>query len=106
MTRLTITLATWLVCVSLASASLTSPSKRPQIRRDAPPAAKRTAQVSSQAPAQEAQEEEFRMTAQTVVLLNDRRCAYRDVPAHARIVSMEVAADRKTVLRVHFRTGK
>jgi hypothetical protein len=106
MTRLTLTLAASLLLGSLASAAV-APSTRPsRVGRDIlPPAAQRAVQAREQPPAQETQEE-FHMTAQTAVLLNDRPCAYGNIPAHARIVWMEVAADRKTILRVYFRTGK
>jgi hypothetical protein len=49
---------------------------------------------------------EFVMTDQTEVLLNGKPCKYAEVPGHASIVRMELAADNKTVLKVHFRTGK
>ena len=46
------------------------------------------------------------MTDETEVLLNGTACQYKDVPDHATIVRMEVGLDRKTVLRVYFRTRK
>jgi hypothetical protein len=49
---------------------------------------------------------EFVMTDQTEVLLNGKPCKYAEVPGHASIVRMELAADNKTVLKIHFRTGK
>lgn len=49
---------------------------------------------------------EFVVTKETEVLLNGERCTYSAVPGNARIVRMEVAADRKSVLRIHFRTGQ
>jgi hypothetical protein len=48
----------------------------------------------------------FVITAQTEVLLDGRPCRYDDVPDGAAIVQLEVAADGKTVLKVHFRTRK
>ncbi len=88
MTRLTLTLATWLVLASVGSLALT-----PR------PAAAAVASPSESEP-------EFVITASTVVYLDGERCAYKKVPADASIVSMDVAADRKTVLEVHFRTRK
>jgi hypothetical protein len=49
---------------------------------------------------------EFVVTDRTEVLLNGKPCRYADVPGHATIVRMEVAADNKTVLRIHFQTRK
>jgi hypothetical protein len=49
---------------------------------------------------------EFVLTKETEVLLDGKPCKYEDIPANASILKMEVAADRKTVLRVQFRSGK
>jgi hypothetical protein len=107
MTGVTITLTAWLALVSPTPASLTTTKAPGTVGRDVLSAQvpQRAAQDRPQPPTQETQEE-FVMMARTVVRLNERRCAYRDVPAHARIVWMSVAADRKSVLEVHFRTGK
>jgi hypothetical protein len=109
--------------VSVASASLT-PRKQPSRFGNDLPQAKaaklsarfgedvaqaQAAKLSAQAPEQAAGREgptEFVVTERTEVLLNGKPCKYQDVPGHARIVWMEVAADKKTVLRAHFRTGK
>jgi hypothetical protein len=49
---------------------------------------------------------EFAVTDQTEILLNGQPCKYAQVPSHASVVHMEVAADKKTVLRIHFQTRK
>jgi hypothetical protein len=49
---------------------------------------------------------EFAVTKQTEILLNGQPCEYARVPSQARIEHMEVAADKKTVLRIEFRVGK
>jgi hypothetical protein len=93
--------------VSVASASLASSTRAPRPEKDLPKA--RAAQPLPPAPEQRTQgeaEPEFVVTRGTVVLLNGKPCRYEDVPSHARIVRMEVAADKKTVLKVYFRTGK
>jgi hypothetical protein len=51
-------------------------------------------------------EAEFAVTNQTEVLLNGKPCKYAQVPTRASIVYMELAADKKTVLRIHFQTKK
>lgn len=50
--------------------------------------------------------DEFVLTTMSEVLVDGQPCPYRDVPKQARIVHLEVAADGKTILKVHFRTGK
>jgi hypothetical protein len=51
-------------------------------------------------------ESPFALTDQTEVLLNGRPCRYEAIPAQARITLLELAGDKKTVLRIHFRTEK
>ena len=105
MTRLTLTLAAWMTLVPMASASLT-PRKEPRWPgKDVPSAPKLPAGTSEPA-AGRRDPSEFVVTGRTRVLLDGKPCKYEEVPAHARIVGMEVAADRKTVLEVRFRTGK
>ena len=52
------------------------------------------------------QNDEYRITSQTEVLLNGRPCCYADVPKSAGIVKMEVSSDNQTVLKIQFRTRK
>jgi hypothetical protein len=47
---------------------------------------------------------EYVLTHDTEILLDGKPCRYEDVPANARIIRMEVGADKKTVLKVLFRT--
>jgi hypothetical protein len=103
MTRLTITMAAWLILVSVGFASFTPRGELSRSDRDVPHA--QAPQAGNQQ-ATEEPEPEFVVTNATKVFLNGEPCKYADVPKHATIVSMKVAADRKTVLEVYFRTGK
>jgi hypothetical protein len=106
MTRLTLALTVWLGFVAVTSASL-APRKDPSPFEKAPQA--RVSQPQAQAPEQTARpaaKSEYVVTEGTEILLNGRPCKYEDVPARASIVRMELAADNKTVLKVHFRTRK
>ena len=107
MTRLTLVLATWISLVSAASASLTPHRDRlplapevPQVR--APKLATDTAGQTARYGAAP----EFRVTEWTEILLDGKACRYENVPGNATILRMEVAPDRKTVLKIHFRSGK
>jgi hypothetical protein len=107
MTRLTLALAAWISLVSVASATV-APRKEPSpfgngIRQIYTP---RLATDSLEQAAGRVAGAEFVVTNQTEVLLNGKPCRYEEVPGHASILRMEVAADKKTVLKVHFRTGK
>jgi hypothetical protein len=103
---LTLAVAAWLSFVSVATASLAQPRKsalpgkelaRALATRVSPEVAK---QVVPEA------EPEFSVTEQTEILLDGRPCAYKDVPADASILKMEVAVDKKTALKIHFRSRK
>jgi len=104
MTRLTLTLAIWINLVSLASATLTPPKESHPLARaalNAPSlseALERTLEQRSPS--------EYVVTERTEILLDGKACKYAEVPAHASITRMEVAANKKTVLKIHFRTRK
>ena len=103
MTRLTLALAAWIGLVSVASASLTPRNERPPLEPRVPRA--QAPKVAAEAAEYKAAPE-FKVTEQTEILLDGKACRYEDVPQQATVLRMEVAPDRKTVLRIHFRTGK
>jgi hypothetical protein len=112
MLRLTLALAVWISLVPVASASL-APRREPRnpgYSLLAAQASRRPARaVKPEAERKAARGEaqlEFVLTKETEVLLDGKPCKYEDIPANASILKMEVAADRKTVLRVQFRSGK
>src|SRR5947209_745253 len=110
MPRLLVAVLVCLCLVSAVSASVTR--ERPaRVEKDLPRAptvnrAPTNVTAGAQRGTRQADELELIVTRETKVLLNGTRCRYEDVPNHARIVRMELAADRKTALRVFFRTGK
>jgi len=105
MTRLTLTLAVWMSLVSLASASIT-PAKEPHPLGKAPLKARSHLPEVPEQTLEQRSPSEYLVTERTEILLNGKACKYADVPAHASITRMEVAADKKTVLKIHFRTRK
>lgn len=50
--------------------------------------------------------DEYVFTAESEVLLDGRPYRYEDVPAGAVITSLQVAPDRRTIVRIHFRSPK
>jgi hypothetical protein len=106
MVRLTWTLAVWMSLVGAVSASLAPRKESSPLGHGVPSAP--AARFLAPAPDQTAggANADYVLTDQTEVFLNGKPCKYAEIPAHARIVHMEVAADNKTVLKVHFRTGK
>jgi hypothetical protein len=107
MVRLTVVLMAWMSFVSGASANLAPPKAARTARQEIRPgkaAKSRERPVVQTAP--RADGAEFAVTERTQIMLNGNPCTYADVPEHARIVQMEVGPDKKTVLRIYFRTGK
>jgi hypothetical protein len=107
MTRLTLALAVWMSFAAVASASLTPRKEPAPFRKEAPKVedAKLSAAVLELAMGPKTTPE-FVVTDQTEILLDGKLCRYESVPAHAVIVRMEVSEDKKTVLKIHFRTRK
>jgi hypothetical protein len=107
MTRLTLVLAAWISLVTAASASLTPRKDRPPLGPEA--AQGRMLSLTADRP-QEATgaglAAELAVTERTEILLDGKPCRYEDVPERSSILRMEVAPDRKTVLRIHFRSRK
>ena len=107
MTRLVLTLAAWMGFVSMGWASFTPFKELPLFGKAVQQIL--ASKLSAQAPEQKTEREaepEFVVTHRTEVLLNGKPCRYEEIPSHASIVRMEVAADKKTVLKIHFRTRK
>jgi len=107
MIRLILALTASLGLVCPLSASLTPHQPRLSLGHEVQ--ANRVLRIGALAPARTAEAEmpnDFFVTEETEVLLNGKPCSYAQIPAHASIVFMEVGADKKTVLKVHFRVVK
>ena len=107
MTRLALALTALLCCLPAAKADLSPRKDPPLLDKDLPPSlAKPLPADVAQAFYPPERDDEFLITPRTEVTVDGRPCKYADVPGKARIVKMELAADGKTVLAVHFRTKK
>jgi len=107
MPRLTFALAAWILVSATSYASLTPPKNSPTV--GTAPAMERTTPLATSVLAKASgrtNNSEFSLTAGTEVLLDGKPCKYADVPSHASIERMELAADNKTVVRIHFRSKK
>jgi len=49
---------------------------------------------------------EARLTAETVVVLDGRKCQFNEVPATALVARIVLAEDGKTIVRIEFQTRK
>jgi hypothetical protein len=107
MTRLTLVLIAWMTLISAAPASLTPRKELPPPPTELPRTElPRLPAKAAEGPTQPRRKTEYVLTERTEVLVNGQPCRYADVPANATIVRMELAADEKTVLRIHFRVRK
>jgi hypothetical protein len=105
MNRLTLALAVWIGAASVGSASLTPRKETLTWNKEAA----QTVRVAAQAKEtvlEEPGNSEFVVGQQTEILLDGKPCEYRQIPASAAILRMEVAPDRKTAVRIYFRTRK
>ncbi|OWK47443.1 hypothetical protein FRUB_01142 [Fimbriiglobus ruber] len=49
---------------------------------------------------------EYKLTDQTEVVYNGQPCEFKDVPSTASVIRIDVGPDRKTLLRIEFRSKK
>jgi hypothetical protein len=104
MIRLALALAVWIGFVTAAPATLAARKDDPLFEKGAPhfQAAKAPATALSVV-AERSQGPNYVVTEETEVLLNGKPCRYKEVPANASILRMELGPDNKTVLKLHFR---
>ena len=98
MTRLTMALAALLLCLPMAHARLASAKDRPVFDRPLPPAPKAEPATQSDG--------ELVISDDTEVKLDGKACKYEDIPESAEVILLEVSADKKAVLKLHFRSKK
>ena len=77
------------------------------VRRRMLPPAKRSKKPKIEPAAEEKKDDQkLVITDKTEVQLDGQDCKLTDVPATAAVVSLEVAADKKTILKIHFQSKK
>ncbi len=107
MIRLSVALVGFVLAVSSASAALVSPQHDPSpLGKRLAVGLKHAAAVAQAPTPTEPQEEQMVVTDQTEIRLDGKPCRYADLPQDATIILLEIAADKKTVLKVHFKAGK
>jgi hypothetical protein len=106
MARLALALAVWMSLVGVAAASLEPRKESLSPRADVWQPQAATLPAGPKQPPKQGSNPQFQVTEQTEVLLDGKPCQYAEVPASAVIIKMEVAEDKTTVLKVHFRTRK
>jgi hypothetical protein len=98
MARLTMTLVTSFLWLSVAHANLTPVKERSPFDKPLPPAPKAEA-----APEQDGGLE---VSDDTEIKLDGKTCKFEDIPENAEIILVEVAKDKKSILKLHYRTKK
>jgi hypothetical protein len=101
MLRLTLVLSVFLCTFAPVRASLT-PARQGGLAPELKKAFEQPRQQAQASPAAG----EFLINEQTEIRLDGRSCRYEEVPPSAEIILLEVAADRRTVRRIHFRSGR
>jgi hypothetical protein len=92
-----------LLVLILASGSLhASLAPRPKLPLTEQKFAPLVAKLSSVPPA--SRKQSFEVTSRTEIFLNGKPCPYAKVPRSAEITYMEVTADKKYALKIHFRS--
>jgi hypothetical protein len=99
MLRLTMALVLTLSFLPPALASLTPRAERSQLGRQPP-----SGLLKEKAPPEK--DDGLVITEKTEVKVDGKSCQYEQVPDGADIVLLEVAADKKMILRIHFRSKK
>lgn len=89
------------VVFGFTSMVMASPSRRPEAPSKLSAAQDRR---STKSPAAVAMSGTYQMVDTTEIILDGKACKYAQVPGDATIVELEVAADKKTILKIHFRS--
>jgi hypothetical protein len=111
-TRLTMALTVFLCCLSSATASLALRNDSPTFGKTTLPRSARDQPLDLDNPAgtsaveAKSEKQNFVVNDETEVQLDGHVCKFQDVPAAATIVSVDLAADRKTILKIHFKSDK
>jgi hypothetical protein len=113
MARMALALLVLPFTFSFAAATL-SPRRRPQpFEKLTLPAAGKTPTRAAQLtedPARAARDQEpsqeLQLTAEAEVRLDGRACKYDDVPRGAEVIYLELGPDRKSILKIHFRSKR
>jgi hypothetical protein len=100
MARLTTALVALLCCLPLAQGKVAP-------RKDCPTCSKQfTQRAIKEAFATEESNDDLVITAATEIQLDGRACKYEDVPKGAEVVLLQIASDKKAILKIHFRSKK
>src|SRR6266852_7375546 len=100
MKRLTLVLVAFFLSLSIAHATLT-PSKPRSIVDGVRPLAPK---VEPNTPAED--DGKLVISDSTEVMVDGKVCKLEEVPKTAEVVLLEVGKDKKSVLKIHFRTKK
>jgi hypothetical protein len=99
MIRLTLALVGTILCISVAYGTLAPPTERPILDRLRGP-------TPTAEPAPPAEKGGLAISDDTEVMLDGKACTLADVPKDAQIILLQVGSDKRTILKIHFRTKK
>ena len=93
----------WTMALVVSLSFLSSLAATPAPQKEVTKPVERTAPEKAKEISAE-ENDEFSLPRQAEVRLDGRPCSYDAVPDSAIIVNLEVAQDRRTIVRVHFRS--
>ncbi len=106
MTRWTTTFAAFLCFLPPALANLSPRNDLPNLGKDPVPKAGKDAPAASAPTDEKKEDQKLVITDKTEVQLDGKDCKLADVPGTASVVNLEVAADKKTIVKIHFQSPK
>jgi len=101
MRRLLIACVVLFLSISTAAAALLP-------RKEPPPSWTKLSpdRLKQAVPREDTKEPEWEISDATEVQLDGKACKFEDVPKGAEITLLEVASDKKAILKIHFRSKK
>jgi hypothetical protein len=97
-----VSLAACLYCLSAATAGMSLRNDPPQPRKSIISKYDKDVAPDAPEPPPKSEKQQFVITDATQVLLDGQACKLKDIPATAEVVNIELAVDKKTVLKLHF----
>ncbi len=96
----------WTLVTVVSLSFLTSLAAAPTPPKDSTKPTEKPAKIEKADEVSLEENDQFNLTKEAEIRLDGRPVQYSDVPDSAVIVNMQVAPDRRTIVRIHFRSSK
>jgi len=102
--RLTMTWAALLCCLPAATAGTSPRTDPPQPRKELISKYDKEVAPDAPEPPPKAEKPQYVITDQTEILLDGHACKLKEIPGTAEVTNIELASDKKTILKLHFKS--